>query len=576
LIRIIRHSCVLFAVLIGLCSPEGRAQSRAPAGDISSLVEDIVRHTVTGRLHSTFASERDLLEWRKAFTFFHARAFDSCRRILTKYNYSLLHAPEGKNANAYDVIRENNPVSRGWGTFIFNHTQTKRLYVEVEHPLRDDKSARIGADLFRKIGAEWLLIAGTDRSGGGSDDDITRLNEALFQQWHEMLTDLIHVTLSVHTFPAHSYPHPIDGTDIVVSNGRTTDQQWGISEISLALRDSLRSARIPCALAMYDSGYARLSGAGSPQGTFSNDSVGFGHWLNLEFSDRIQGDPAGYARLIAAVDRALDVTGQKVSRQMNRAFGLVTPRVVRVDPQHRMLFPPAEEDQYRVISFNSREVKHDTVVVRVGDWVNLKGPSGGSSTISSLDPRNVDFIQQFGSRSPRDPRKEIAKIVERPSSSPLIRKGNLKDSSSAGGDNDLIDEPLQVHRIPLEPLLASTVTGDYLSGMTPFRWEGAVASGFSPSVRVFQLGAGAAGSNELSSPAHLLIPIINSSYNPTGAKFVGVQMTTVLMSQITRLADAARTERDITLLAEQDEQGKFFLRIFPGKSNQLEGALIKQ
>lgn len=575
MIRVLRHSCLLFAVLMTLTSQDGRGQSPS-ASYFTSMVEEVVRHTVTGRLQSTSASESDLREWKKAFMFFHANAFDSCRRILAKYNYALVRAPDEKNVIAYDIIRENDPVRRGWGTFIFNRKQTKRLYIQIEHPLRDEKSATIGAELFRRLGAEWLMIAGTDRTGGYSDDDIARLNESLFQQWHEMLTDLIHVTLSVHTFPARAYPRPIDVTDVVVSNGRTTDEQWGISQISLALRDTLRTAHLSCALAMYDSGYARLSGAGSRRGTFSNDSVGFGHWLHLELSDRVYRDPAGSSRVIAALDRALDLTGQKVSRQMNQAFGLVSPRVLRIDSEHRVLFPPPAEEQYRIISFDSREVKHDTVVIRVGDWVNLKDPSGGGSAVSRLDPHQTDFMQQFGSQSSRDSRKEIAKIVERPTTRAHLRKGQLNDSSSAGGDDDLVDEPLQVSRIPLEPILASTVTGEYLSDVTPFRWQGAIASGFSPAARVFQLGAGMAGSNELSSPAHLVIPIVNSTFGPAGAKFVGVQMTALLMNQITRLADAAHTGRDLTLLAEQDDNGRFFLRVFPGRSYQQERTFVKQ
>jgi hypothetical protein len=573
LTRVVRRASILLAVIVQFWSQTGHAQTRG-AADFPSLIDDILRHTATGIAQSSPPTENDLKEWKSAFGFFRAHALDSCRRILARYNYALLQVQGGSKASSYDVIMERTPVRRGWGTYICNRNPRRRVYVEVQHPLRDEKSANIGAELFRKLDAEWLMIAGTDRSGGFSDDDFVRLNEKLFQKWHEMLTDLVHVTLSVHTFPARSYPHPIDMTDVVVGNGRTSDEQWGISEISLGLRDTIRAARLSCSLAMYDSGYARFSGAGSREGTFSNDSVGFGHWLNLELSDRISGDPARTSRLIAAVDRALDVTGQKISREI-QSFGLVSPRVLRLDPGHRVLFPPAADEKYQIISFDSREVKHDTVVIRVGDWVDLHSPAGAASAISELDARKADLIQEIGSRSPRGPRREIAKIVERPPRQIPRTNAEPRDSSS-GGDNDPIDEPLQVHRIPLEPLLASTVSADYLSGVTPFRWQGAIASGFSPAPRVFAFGTGESISGELSSPANLLIPIMNSSYNPTGARFVGVQMTAMLVNQITRLADAAHNDRDITLLAERDEQGRFFLRIFPGRASRQEGEAVRQ
>jgi hypothetical protein len=570
-----RHSYLLFVLLTQLCSQGTLAQSVRPER-FPLLIEDIVSHTVTGQSVTPSPSASDLREWRKAFSFFHAKSYDNCRRILARYNYVLMQIPDGGNGFAFDVIRENNPVERGWGTFIFNRNESKRLYVQIPHPLRDAESAPLGGEIFRRLGAEWLLISGTDRADGFSDDEIPKLNEKLFHQWHEMLTDLIHVTLSVHTFPALGYPHPIDTTDVVVSNGRTTDEQWGISQISLALRDTLRKARLSCALAMYDSGYARLAGAGSKQGTFSNDSVGFGHWLNLELSDRIRNDEGGYSRLIAAVDRALDVTGQKVSRQMNRAFGLVSPRVVRVDSEHRLLFPPAESDNYRIISFNSREVKHDTVVIRVGDWMNLNDGSVASSSITNLDPRQADYIRQFGSRSSRDARGEISKIVERPITRLGLRNRREGDPKSGWSDNDPVDEPLQVHRIPFEPILASTVTSGSLSGVPQFHWQGAVRPGFSPTAQIFQFAGGISRSNDFGSDSHLLIPIVNSSYSPDRARFVGVQMTAMLVNQITRLAEAAHADHDVTLLAEQDEKGKFFLRIFPGRSAHPEPEMVKQ
>jgi hypothetical protein len=549
---------------------ECRPQTSA-AIDFPAMIDNIARHSLSGRIQPAPATERDLAEWRKAITFFQAHALDSCRKILARYNYALVQVPDWRNVAAYDVIRENEPIKLGWGTFVYNRNQTKRLYIQVPHPVRDEQSARFGADLFQKLGAEWLMVAGSDGPPVSTDDDITRLNETLFQEWHEMLTDLIHVSISLHTFAPRAFPRPIETTDVVVSNGRTTDEQWGISQLSLSVRDTLRSSRVSCSLAMYDSGYARLSGGASRQGTFSNDSVGFGHWLNVELSDRLVKDPDRTSRFVAAISRALDVTGQRISRQVNNAFGLVSPRVLRLDSKHPLLFPPPEEE-YRILSFNSREVKHDTVVIRVGDWINLKEPSASGSTVSALEGRGNDFMHRFGSTSSR---KEVARIVEEPFSHLRLGKGVLQDSSIAGDDDRTADEPLQVHRIPLEPVLASTVTGEYLSAVTPFRWEGTIAGDFSPNPGIFRFASAMSMPAQMSGPEHMFIPIMNSSYGTGKSKFVGVQMTSILLDQITRLAEAARADRDITLLAEQDDSGKYFLRVFPGAQHQQETAMAR-
>jgi hypothetical protein len=318
---------------------------------------------------------------------------------------------------------------------------------------------------------------------------------------------------------------------------------------------------------MYDSGFARLSGAGSRTGTFTNDSVGFGHWINLEVASRVPKDPSRSSKLVAALSKALDITGQKVSREVNAAFGLVSPRVLRVDAEHKLLFPPPPGDQYRIISFDSREVKHDTVVIRVGDWVDLGGSPGAGPKISGLDARDGNFMQRFGSGA-RNSRPGSARIVEKPAPQVFLTERSPKGLPASDGDNDPGAEPLQVQRIPLEPLQSSVVSSDYLAGVTPFRWQGAVASGFSPSARVFQLGTGESPVSEFTSPAHLLIPVMNNSYGQGRTKFVGVQMTAMLVNQITRLTDASHAQRDVSLLAEQDEQGRFFLRIFPAKAGE--------
>ncbi len=570
LIRVIRRSCLLFVALFAIRGQECRPQARVPV-DFPAMAENIAKRALSGRAQPAPATASDLSEWRRAFTFFQAHSLDSCRRILARYNYALVQIPDWRNSVAYDVIRENEPIRLGWGTFVYNRNQTKRLYIQVPHPVRDERSARFGAELFQQLGAEWLMIAGSDGPPLSTDDDIGRLNETLFQQWHEMLTDLIHVSLSLHTFTSRSFPRPIVATDVVVSNGRTTDEQWGISQISLSVRDTLRSSRVSCSLAMYDSGYARLSGGGNRQGTFSNDSVGFGHWLNVELSDRLLRDADRSSRFIAAMNRAMDVTGQRISKQVNNAFGLVSPRVLRLDSKHPLLFPPPEEE-YRILSFNSREIKHDTVVIRVGDWVNLKEPSAAGSTISSLEGRGGDFMRRFGSTASR---KEVARIVQEPLSHLKLGKGELQDSSIAGDDDRSADEPLQVHRIPLEPVLASTVTGDFLAGATPFRWEGTIVGGIAPNPRIFQFASNMTGTGDMNSTENMFIPVMNSSYGTGKARFVGVQMTSMLLDQITRLTEAARSDRDMTLLAEQDESGKYFLRVFPGGQYHPETAMAR-
>jgi len=440
----------------------------------------------------------------------------------------------------------------------------------------------MGAELFRSLNAECLMIAGTDRLDGVSPFDVVTLKGSMFEKWHEMLTDLVHLSLSVHGYAARVYAHPIDTTEIVVSNGRTTDEQWGISQISLSVRDTLRASGFRCGLAMYDSGYARLAGGANRQGRFSNDSVGFGHWLNLEFSDRFRVTSPDYSRLLGAVDRALAVTGQRISQQMNRAFGLVSPRVLRVDSEHRLLFPPPAEETYRIISFDSRRMEKDTLDIQFGNWVELKGSSRKISSISRLDSSQPDFLRELRHRSPGGRPPVITRIIERPATelaSRLDLRGSRGSDSLPEDSEGATDEPIQVQRIPLEPLFSSTITSDGNADLNPYRWQGGSVSDIFPALQAFRRVSTASfedGMERVESSPHVLIPLLNKSYGMDGKKFIGVQMTSILVNQIARLvppssrrvpqggtSGTSGTLRDVALMAEQDQRGKFFLRIFP-------------
>jgi len=139
-----------------------------------------------------------------------------------------------------------------------------------------------------------------------------------------------------------------------------------------------------------------------------------------------------------------------------------------------------------------------------------------------------------------------------------------------------IDEPLQVQRIPLEPLLSSTITPDGNAGLNPYRWQGGSFSDIFPALQAFRRVSEASfedGIEPAESSPHVLIPVLNKSYGMTGKKFIGVQMTSILVNQIARLvpppsryARQTGSARDIALMAEQDQKGKFFLRLFPRKS----------
>jgi len=514
--------------------------------------------------------ENDFIEWNRILRLFRGHSYDSCKQSLMKYNYELIQIKDVLNDNVYDILREKYPVRYGWGTYIFNRNFKKRLHIHVNHPVDDPNAINIGADMFRQLRGEWLMIGGASRKAipGKLNADAGRMKQSIFEYWHEMLSNLSYVAISIHSYDESQFQFPINSTDLIISNGCTSDQQWGISQLSMAFRDTMRYFGYNCGLAMYDSGFARLSGGWNTQGVFSNDSVGFGHWIYVELSKKIREKPWEYGKLISALDHALDLTGKKISQQVNRGFGLVSPRVVRVDSLRRLFFPPANVETYRIISFDSRNRKNDTIDVRMGNWMNTINSKKAVTAVTVLDTNSKDMASMFRQRNGTT---VVSKIMESPKHSPSMIKfkiGKDRDSVSSDDDDEYLGEPLQVHRIPLQPILKQSFASRSSSDVATFKWEGIVSGWFAPSIPTFELGANQMNIDEKIFP-RFLIPLVSNSYKNGRGKFLGVQMTNVLVNEIARLVSEYQVfDKDIGLLAEQSEAGDFYLRIFPGTAKE--------
>jgi hypothetical protein len=512
-------------------------------------------------------NEFDLQQWDRIITIYRINSIDSCRQLLSKFNYELIQLKDAITENVYDVIRERTPVRYGWGTYIYNKSHKKRLHIEINHPLDDPQALILGGEMFRHLDAEWMLIAGTSRKAlpGNLNADMGRLRQTVFQLWHESLANLTYVTISVHSYDESMFPYPITSTDIIVSNGSTSDQQWGISQLSLAFRDTMRAVGYWCGLAMYDSGYARLAGGWNSQGVFSNDSIGFGHWLYLEVSKKVRMKMWEYPKFVAALERALDLTGRKISQQVNKGFGLVSPRIIRLDSARKLFFPQSPTDTYRIVSIDTRKNRNDTGNPKTSMWTNLLGKKNGSS-VTVFDSSQRDFLRALRKSSQN---KMVSKIIEpsRQITSLIRLKDQIQDTSFSDTDEEGREEPIQVHRIPLEPVFENTFVSQ--TELAPYKWEGAITGWFTPSIPTFDFN----DDNKLGGLQlpRFLIPLVNSSL-PQGKKsFLGVQMTTYLVSEIARLiTEYEISDNDIGLVAEQSAEGLFYIRVIPTNDQESE------
>ena len=507
----------------------------------------------------------------KVYQLFKKNLFDSCNIILEQYNYELMTYKDSKGGT-FDVFKEKYPVSKGWGTFIYNRDWRKRLHIHINHPLDDPHALYIGTKLFLNLNAEWLLIAGTSKNAVPKKftADVGRVPSSMFQRWHELISSLTHVAISLHSYDQDRYPFPISVTDIIVSNGRTTDYQWGISQLSLGFRDTMRMEGYICGLAMYDSGYARLSGGWNHQGIFSNDSIGFGHWLYVELSRKVRENQKEYTKLFRAFEKALDITGKKVSHYVNRGFGLVSPRVIKMDSVYRLFFPP-DNNIYKIVAFDEKKKTNDTIDLRIGNWLDLLNKQNQITSVKLYDSLTAAAIKNPTAKRKGKKDMVLTRIVEQPldlKEDAKYRQNIVPDSGQTTDDDDGFDEPIQVHRIPLRPVIRQTYANQYSSNMTVFRWEGIVSGKIQPSIPVFEFQSDAPQPDQQKSLPKFLIPLLSSAYNGGKSRYVGIHMTDILVNEIARLVYEYQVmDRDIGLLAEEVKEGEYYLRIFPTASN---------
>ncbi len=547
--RLILLSILVVSLLLPLTA---RPRHARPGGDdaYAEFIRDLHNQLPGHRASFVYPTENDLQEWSKIPWLLRFNHLDSCRAILHKYNYGVRQIFDPVSGENYSVVCENYPIRHNWGTYFYNHGSTKRLAIHVLRPVDELNTLQMGSEMFRRLGAEWLFVDGAQKvSLQESKGRFSPVKKTIFSRWHEILADLTRLTVSVRGFPASVRIRP----DIVLSNGCTMDQQWGISQISMDFRDSLRTAGFDCILAMYDSGYANLAGGSSREGIFSNDSVGFGHWLNLELSVGLRTSSAQMRRFIGVVDHALEITGKKVSQEVNRAFGLVSPRVVRLDAQHRMLFPSADEGSYRIVSFNPKQNKHDTIDVQMGSWLDLV--RAGGSEIST----NIDTSGKLLDRA----RNQAAKGGTK-SGIVVLAEPVLGDTSRNLENESADEEPIQTHRIPLQKVPVPEYVPEIASPQTAFTWNGILPAKGEPPIPFFAMVANKRERDDEQSVTEFLIPLLHRSAREESEPIIGVQMNSILVNEIARLVAQHRIEQhEIGLVAEQDPRGDYYLRLIP-------------
>lgn len=224
--------------------------------------------------------------------------------LLNQYGYDVYPIREAVTNDSLIVFRERAPaggadVPRGWGTYIYNTSPTaRRADIHVNHPISDQHTEDIGADLFQDCRCRWLFIAGAERDANHLDpnlqSDMARATNSVFHRLYTRVAAANVRTVSVHGFRHSNNASLPAGVDQVLSNGGRffNDTAQVYLAADAALRTRLVNQGFVAGLFNQTAGYDVLGATVNPQGQHSNNTFGFGRWMSVETEKNVRDSAA--------------------------------------------------------------------------------------------------------------------------------------------------------------------------------------------------------------------------------------------------------------------------------------------
>lgn len=217
--------------------------------------------------------------------------------LVRPYGYTARRIVDRRRRVPLVVLQEQLPITRGWGTFLFDPSGVSAgVDVHANHPISDEETPAVAAGIFSRGGLRWFLMAGAHRyTLPGDSSDMARQPASIFQIIHEAIAPTGRRAISVHGFSRTNHTAPIDTSDIVLSEGTSAPDA---SAGALALRASLRGIPLRTGLFGVDSNFGMLGAGSNPQGQWSNQTLGRGRWVHIEIAREIRTDSVRTEQLV--------------------------------------------------------------------------------------------------------------------------------------------------------------------------------------------------------------------------------------------------------------------------------------
>ena len=204
------------------------------------------------------------------------------------YNFDLVRYLDlGDEKAASYLLREQVPISRGWGLYMFRAGAVTNIIVEAPHPLADKMSDIVALDIYRALDARALLIAGAHRAADPEGvADVAHTPESIFHSIHETLVQKTTafpdtpVVLQIHGFAADKHPgYP----RVILGFGQSASREETL--LSRDLIDAFNALGIDAGICEGDS-WQDLCGTKNIQGSDKENVI----FIHIELDETIRAD----------------------------------------------------------------------------------------------------------------------------------------------------------------------------------------------------------------------------------------------------------------------------------------------
>lgn len=289
-------------LIVIMINPASNLIAQEAVTSLESLVQDR-KESMPGRDSEAYIQpgDDDLQRFENAFEYLKSGDNGSALNEVDRYRYNISILNLEDFSDPLIVLYEELPISRGWGTYIYNPGYVHNSAIQVPHPLFDMDTPEMGVKLFKALQSRWLILAGTHRyANEGGEADMAHNEKAVFQTAHKM--SQAEWVPQLHGFNDQN-PVYDDYPEIIISNGTTTPH-----EVQFNLQQSLqdRSFTVGVYNEENQNDLSRLAATQNVQGRYSRNFDD--KFIHLEFANPLRTQSDLTDQVVLGLQNGFEIT----------------------------------------------------------------------------------------------------------------------------------------------------------------------------------------------------------------------------------------------------------------------------